>query len=272
MKRISLPERRRFKGFGANSYDQECYGGLPPDLYEKQVYVGEKQPGSSDRITPPPNLGEAVYLSRGFQGRSILIGTTATLIERATSARGYLVLNPSRSAGLTNSFLIASGAGIVAAGNTQATPVGVANFLNLHLHLIVTVEAGGASWDFIMQTRDPITGLWADVQTVFAAVIPPAANYYAYVGNMGVAVDMAFRWNPVLAGAISFSLSGTLKDGVIGSSAGLAQTVFIGGNEGVSVVSGYPVLEGQEKPFIIGDNVELWGIANTPTTINIFEL
>jgi hypothetical protein len=247
------------------------YRGLPPDMWPRRVHVGPGNIGEpiADRATPPPYLGEAIYLSRGFQGRSVVVGATATLIQRSEYSYPYLILNPSRSAGLTNSFLISSG-NVVAAGNTQATPIGVANFLDLHFHLIVTAIAG--TWDFIMQSRDPITGLWADVQTVFAAIVGPAANYYAFVGSLGVVVDMAFRWNPVAPGNVTFSLSGTLKEGTAGSSAGLAQTVFLGGNEGVSLVSGYPLLEGQEKAFIIGEGVELWGIAATPVTINVFEL
>lgn len=273
MRRGPLPiPRRRFSG---GEGEQDCYQGLPPDTWGRPTYVGEKQPGVVDRISSPPDwLGTAIYLRRGFQGRSVLVGTTPTLIQRSEYAYPYLILNPSLSAGLTNSFTVATLVGVNVAGNTIAAPIGVANFMDMHFHLIVT--AVGGAWDFIMMSRDPVNGSWADVQTVFAAVaalpVAPATSFYAFVGSMGVAVDMAFRWNPVAPGVITVTLIGTSKDGVAGSSAGLAQTVFLGGNDSISVNSGYPVLPGQEKQLIIGDNVELWGVANTPITINVFEL
>jgi hypothetical protein len=57
-----------------------------------------------------------------------------------------------------------------------------------------------------------------------------------------------------------------------GTSAGATQTIFVGG-AGVSPVSGYPLLAGQEKPFYLEENVKLYAVTSGANLdMNIFEL
>ncbi len=240
-------------------------------LEPKIVYVGEGRGDPNvpvDRGSPPSFMGDAIYLSRGFQGRTVTINTTPVLIQRSTFAHPYMILNPSRSVGLTNSFLISSGTK-VAAGNTQAAPSGVANFMGLHFFLDVTAVSG--TWDFFHQARDPGSGNFADIQTIFAG-LTATGTYYAFVGALGVPVDIAVRWNPTIAGSITFTLTGVLKEGTIGSAGGLSQTVYLGADQNVAVGFGFPILEGQKYTFVLGENIELWGVAEVSVTVNVFEL
>jgi hypothetical protein len=242
---------------------------IPPDLWPRifREYAEKVKPVSRER-PPQPYLGIGIYLGRAFQGRKVTIGTEPTLIIPAGPSLPYMILNPSRTVGLTSSGLLYSGT-VNAAGNTQATPLGVANYLNMHLFLNVTAVTG--TWDFIAQCLDPQSLNWADSQTIFSN-ITTTGTYYGTIGQLGVVTDFAVRWNPTTAGSITFSLSYSLKEGTIGASTGLAQTIFIGSNNGVSPQSGYPILEGYKEVFIVGEGVEVWGIAYVDVAVNVFQL
>jgi len=243
---------------------------IPPDLWPrilKELGVVPEDVVRRDR-PPQPYLGIGIYLGKGFQGRRILVTTTPTLIIPAGPAYPYMILNPTRTVGLTTSGLLYSGT-VNAAGNTQDNPLGVANYLNLHLFLNVTAVSG--TWDFISQVYDPVSLNWADSQTVFSS-INSTGTYYGFIGQLGVATDFAIRWDPTAAGSITFSLSYSLKEGTIGSSTGLSQTIFIGSNNGVTPDSGYPILEGQKEVFVVGENVEIWAVSYVNLYVNIFQL
>jgi hypothetical protein len=63
-----------------------------------------------------------------------------------------------------------------------------------------------------------------------------------------------------------------LKDGLEGTSTGVTQTIFIGG-AGVLSTAGYPLLSGQERPFYLMENVQLYAVTASPSlSLNIFEL
>lgn len=247
---------------------------IPPDLWPRvlgeRVFKEQAFPdkGVTRELPPQPYLGVGIYLGRAFQGRVVTVTTSPTLIVSQGPANPYLILNPSRTVGLTSSGLLYSGT-VNAAGNTQSDPLGVANYLNMHLHLNVTAITG--TWDIIAQTRDPQSLNWADSQTIFSG-ITGTGTYYASIGQLGVVTDFAVRWNPVAAGSMTFSLSYSLKEGIIGSAAGLARTIFIGPNDGVSVQSGFPILEGGKEVFIVGEGVEVWGVSYVDIPVNIFQL
>lgn len=250
--------------------------GLRPYLWPRKVYSGqmaaaiEPPPDQIRRDISPPQIGDYIYIGRGFQGRAVTITTTPTLIQISQFTWPYLILNPSASIGLTSYGTIYTG-NIAAAGNSQATPIGVANYLNAHYFLNVTAAAGGASYDFIQQAYDPVTGAWFDVQTVFAAVAA-VGNYYANVATLGTAINMAFRWAVVAAGTLTCTLSYVLKDGVGGTSSGLVQTVYLGSSNAVNTTSGFPILEGERYTFLLEEGVELWGVAAADVTIRVFSL
>jgi hypothetical protein len=253
--------------------------GLPPDLWPRRIVqtgvVGERAlaeaarlSDASDRNPQIPYPGYAIWVSRGLIGRVATVGTTPVLLVREPYTTPTLILNPSQSVGLTTTVTGWSGV----AANGQLTPsFGVAGFENVHLHLNVTAIGGADSWDIYAQTYDSISGQWMDSQVVFAAVTA-VGRTYSYAGAFGVATDMRFRFAQTAGVAnIACSIGATLKLGAGGSSSGLAQVVYLGG-AGVTTVSGYPILEGQSQVFVTGENVELWGVANTNINIRLFTL
>lgn len=249
----------------------EVYRDLPPDLWPRVPRAGEGygEPRATDRQIAPPYMGDAIYLSRNLQGRIFTVTTTPTLLVDSAFAWPYLVLNPSKTTGLTTTVTGFSGT-VAAAGNSQTTPgsIGVSGFYAGHFHLDVTAVTG--TWDIVAQSYDSISAKWFDVQTIFAGVAA-TGSYYASVGTMGIATDLAFRWNPTAAGSLTFSLGAVLKGGLGGSSAGLAQVVYLG-SQGVTTTSGFPLLESQKQAFIIGEGVQLWAVAGTSIDIRVFML
>ena len=146
--------------------------------------------------------------------------------------------------------------------------LGVANYLKAHFHLDVTAVTG--TWDINLQSQDPASNNWATAQNIFSS-ITAVGTYYADVGELGVCTDLAIEYDPTSAGSITFSISCTLKNGILGSGTGLSKIISVGG-PGVSTTSGYPLLEGIEKAFIVGENVSVYGIAATSLTLKVFRL
>ena len=213
-------------------------------------------------------------LERGLIGRTVTITTTPTLIVKAPSPRAYIIVNPSLIVGTTNAGSITGLTAKVANGNTQATSLGVANFGRMHLFLNVTAIAspGSPSLDIYGQTLDPVGGtVWIDTQALFTGVAATGTQY-AYIGDLGVATDFAIRWTLTNITSVTFSVGFVLKDGLIGTGTGLNKIVYIGGNSGVTVDAGFPLLEGQMKHFFFKENMELWGVANSSLDLRIFEL
>lgn len=258
--------------------------GLPPDLWPKHIIqggsVGQRALADAARLseavdrTPEiPYPGYAIFVSRGLIGRVVAVGTVPVLLVSEPYTTPTLILNPSQSVGLTTTVTGWSGVAV----NGQLTPsFGVSGFETVHLHLNVTAIGGADAWDIYAQTFDSISGQWMDSQVVFAGVTTASValdpNVYAYPGTFGIATDMRFRFVQTAGVAnITCSIGATLKLGAGGSSAGLAQVVYLGG-AGVSTVSGYPLLEGQSQVFVIGENVELWAVAATTINIRMFTL
>lgn len=255
--------------------------GLPPYAWPRRIiggpFVGVR-PGAEPQVLAeenvrrditPPQIGDYIYIGRGFQGRVVTVGTTPVLIQASQYTWPYLMLNPSRSVGLTSYGDVQNTLTTAIAGNSQLTPLGVANYLSARFILEVSANAG--TWDFIVQTRNPMSGTWVDTQTIFAA-IAATGNFYASIGGLGNDTDLAVRWNPTVAGAITFRLSYILKEGTIGSGAGVAQTVYVGSNNSVQVGFGFPILEGEHYNFLIEENVELWGVAEASVGLRVFTL
>jgi len=267
--------------------NQNKIRGLPPDLWPRRVgpglplralpeqgYVGSEIPMLPQGRVPPPYSLNTLFIGRGFNSQLVTVGTTATQLMVSEYSWPYVIFNPSRNVGLTVSGTIFDtvviGA-IVAAGNTEATPIGVANYLNMHFHINGAV-VGLGTLDVFAVTRNPVTGTWADSQVIFSLTAASPTNNYGFIAMLGVAVDFAVRWEITAGTTFNGSLAYTLKDGLPGASSGLAKTVYLASNPGVSIVSGFPLLEGGRLDVLIGENVELWGIAPVPVPINIFKL
>ncbi len=246
------------------------YAGLSPDLWPRIPREGPYgMPSGVNRQQAQPYMGDAIYLTRNLQGRTITVGTTPVMLVDSAFAWPYLVLNPSKTTGLTTTVTGFSGT-VNAAGNSQTTPgsIGVSGFYAAHFQLDVTAVTG--TWDIIQQSYDSISAKWFDVQTIYAGVTA-IGSYYTSVGTMGITTDLAFRWNPTVAGSLTFSLAAVLKGGLGGSSVGLAQVVYLGGN-GVTTTSGFPLLEGQKQAFIVPEGVQLLGVSGTNIDIRVFML
>ena len=222
-----------------------------------------------------------IYLRRNFLGRVVNVGVAPVLIHNAVKTQNIIIGNPAReTGGIPTTFgLHTTQVAVVAAGNTQATPTAVANYLNMQLLLNITAIAAGTTWSFINQIQNPITLNWADSQVLVAAVTPAVvatwtnAEFYANILTFGVGTQYASRWTlDAGAGAISFTLSYVLKFGTAGSPGGLAQDVFIGPNNGISTTSGYPIQPGSREYFQVEEGTQIWGIALVATNINVLEL
>ena len=237
--------------------------------------------GESENFPVQPPKIPAVYLTRNFLGRRVQVLPTPTLIHDTHRPQNIMITNPAPSA--ASGFLTSTGLHTTQvtaiAGNTQLLPLGVANFLNMHLLLSITNIGAANTWSFWNQIQVPTTLVWTDSQVLAAGVTPAVvatwtgATLYANLGAFGVGSSYALRWtHDVGALPITFTLSYILKFGLSGSPTGVSQVIYIGSTPGVQVQSGYPILEGEEKVFQVAENTQIWGIANIASPIRIFEL
>lgn len=214
-------------------------------------------------------IASTVVLDRGLLGREVTVQTTPTLLVDAQYLRGYIFLNPNESVGLTSAGTILASAS--RSGTGSSSSLGVANFLEGHFFLDVTVAPGGADTLTVrLEALDPATLNWAVVQDLFSAVTATGTTY-SFPGTFGVATDLRVSWEISGAASATFSVGFVLKNGLIGTSSGLSQTIFIG-SDGLTTTTGFPLLNGQAEKFYLRENTKLFGIANAPLPIRIFEL
>lgn len=213
-------------------------------------------------------LASLRMITTGITSRSVVVTSQPTLLIRSPRDRAYTIINPTPSIGLTSSGIFLPAKVISVAGNSQATPLGVSNYDSLHLYINIA-NAAGLTMNIIAQTISPINSVWVDVQDIYPAGFTANTDSYFSLGNFGVTTQFALRWT--IVGTCTLTAGFVLKGGLGGSSSGLANTVFIG-NNGVTLQSGYPILEGQFRDFYLSENAELWGIVNNSVTINIIEL
>jgi hypothetical protein len=253
---------------------RDDYTHLPPDLWPRRIHVGrvtEKTLSMEEAVSrreAPPGMGNAIYLTRNLVSRPVTITTSPTLILRSGYAWPYIILNPSTSVGLTTTVTGYSG---TASNGDTSSSVGVAGFQQAHMLLNVTGITGGDSWDIYLQAYDSINSIWADSQALFTG-ITATGSHYAFPDAFGIGTDIRFRFDRTAgAGNLTCTIGIILKNGVGGTIAGLSQAIYLGG-PGVTTVSGYPLLEGEDLRLIINEGVELYGIAETNITIRVFEL
>lgn len=217
-------------------------------------------------------LARLSTLERGYGTRQFAVGAAASRIYASTQPRGIVLLNPSRSAGLTSSgTLLPLAAYGVGTGNTKATPLGVGNYRSLAAFLDVTVNGGGGTLIVDAYTQDPLSGHWALAQKDIFAGQAAVGTYYALLGGLGVDQNFAIVYTVAVAG-ITFSVSYIEKDGLPGSTSGLDRTIYIGPSSAVNTVSGRPILEGQSEKFFVKEYTEIWAVSVTPVNVRILEL
>jgi len=275
--------RRRSKLFGPPEV-QHAFTGLSPDLWPKPVWKGggqEPGQGAMDQYTDPsqqgfydrnvypyPLPGTSIFLPRGLTGTVIAVSTTPVQLVNVGQTGAYLITNPATSIGATAVVTGASGTFNVQS-DTTLTSIGVSNFGQAHLMLNVTACTG--TWDIYALVYDPTSLTWIRSQLVWTGITGTMSDYQM-LGPMGVVGDLAFLFVPTAPGAITLTIGVGLKNGVASTLVGAASTVYLGGSGGVSTVSGYPILPGDEKVFVIGQNVELWAVALGSLSLRMFSL
>lgn len=259
------------------------YPDIPVDMYPRPIQNWERQPDGSllpegygsdplsglvGRIARDTGvLSSVAMLKRGLLGRTVTVTTVPQLIVNAEYLRGYIFLNPNELAGATSAGTALASAARTATGSSTA--LGVANFLQAHYYLDITNISGGGNLTITLDTLDPASGNWAVSQTIFSAVAATGTTY-AYVGEIGTATDARLSWS-VSVGTITFSVGFVLKNGLIGTSSGISQTIYLGG-PGVTTESGFPLLNGQSEKFFLEENLQLYAVAEASLPFKIFEL
>lgn len=278
----------RYRRGGMGQLDSELNYGpsplpfkeVPADLRPKFIdaRLGAGQGGASgldalgDMAKDLHAIAGTILLDRGLLGRIVQVTSTPTLICDAQdpSGRGYLLLNPAGVTGLTTVGTFIAANTLVGATTLTSGILSVANYKTASFFLEISFGAGAGPVTFDLQTKNPVTGTFITSQTIFAPVA--TGNLYANVGALGVDTDMQILVTVPLGTTVTFSVGYCLKDGLEGTSAGVIQTIFIGG-AGVSSSSGYPILSGKEKQFYLKENTKLYAVSAGPTlNMNIFEL
>lgn len=230
------------------------------------------QPDFSQLINDVHSIAGVFVLRRGLIGRVVTVTSVAQLIiqEQEVGGRGYLLLNPAGVVGLTAVGTLFSSTNLVGLTTSTSGSVGVANFKTARFFVNATFNAGVGPVTFDLQSLDPASGTYITTQTVFSLAATGTA--YADVGTNGIDTDFQMLVSVPAGTTITFTVGYVLKDGLEGTSAGVSQTIFVGG-AGVSPNSGYPLLAGKEKPFYFMENVTMYAVTAGPSLdMNIFEL
>jgi hypothetical protein len=256
-------------------------GDVPVDLLQRYITGGENAPkvdfsqgqGISDLsqiARDVHHIASTLVLRRGLLGRVVTVTSTPQLVIQALYPRPYLLLNPAGATGLTTEGTLISSTVAVGATTVTSGTLGVANYSTARFFLDVTFNAGAGPVNFNLQTRNPVGGGFITTQTLWA---PTATGTdYANVGGLGVDTDLRMQVVVPAGTTITFTVGFVLKEGLEGTSTGSLQTIFLGG-AGVSPNSGYPLLNGKEKPFYFLENVLLYAVTAGPSLdLNIFEL
>lgn len=229
--------------------------------------AGDPTGGLLSRIAEDTGiLSSTAVLKRGLLGRTVIINTTPTLVVNSEYLRGYIFLNPNELAGATSAGTLLASATRSATGSSAA--LGVANFLLAHYYVVITAVGGGGLLTLNLETLDPASGTWIVAQTLVAGA--GVGSTYAYVGELGTATDSRLSWS-IPAGTVTFSAGFVLKNGLIGTSSGTSQTIYLGG-PGVTIESGFPLLNGQKEKFFLEENLQLYAVAESTLPLKVFEL
>lgn len=267
---------------------------LPPDLHPHRVKRDPLDKFKNGRFsfenekpkTPNEILVERIaqnsdilvsfnILERGFSGRQITIGTTPIEVIDAKFMRAYILLNPASISGsLTTSGTIFPSATRSGTGNTQATSLGVGNFRNLAMFLNISAITATPTLVINAQSQDPISLNWVETQGDIFDGAATVGIFYADIGSFGLDNAIALDFEITGGGAdITFSVGFILKDGLIGSSSGVANTIYLG-SENVNQSTGFPLLEGQKENYWVRPNARLFAVSlqSAGVTLNVFDL
>lgn len=254
---------------------------VPIDLRERYIKHDKfgqalELPGGGQDLSGLINdvhaIAGTLVLRRGLLGRVVTITSTPQLVinQQEIGGRGYLLLNPAGVVGLTAKGTLIASTALVGATTLQSGSLGVANFKTAKLFFNTTFTVGVGPVTFDIQSLDPITGTVLFVsQTISVAA---TGRVYADLDTLGVDTDLSVLVTVPAGTSITVAIGFVLKDGLEGTSAGITQTIFMGG-PGVTSTAGYPLLSGKERPFYLMENVQLYAVTAGPNLdMNIFEL
>lgn len=264
---------REYAGERGEGYPSSSGGGMDDLINGILGFRQGMSQYAADMLKQMSYFSSLQLMEKGFNTRRVTVGTTPTLILRATQPKAYIFINPASSIGTTTSGTLLASASRSGSGNTQATPLGVANFMNMHLFLDISVSGGGTI-NISAQALDSISSNWANSQNDLFSSPSAVGTYYAGIGTMGVVTDFAASW-VVSAGSSTFSLGYVLKDGILGTAAGASRIIYIGANSGITAganSAGFPLLEGDRWVTFCKENTEIWGIAEASLSLAIVEM
>jgi hypothetical protein len=209
-------------------------------------------------------------ITQGFAGRVVNIPALVPtrIIERAEFPRGYILINPAETIGFSPDvqfFGAANAPAVFVPGSYTSAAFNVAVIDTIRMFLVITASAGTLTID--AQSQDPITGAWVTTSSNIFTGASAIGSYYLDFGAAGV--DENFRLVATVAvGNVTFSLGAVLK--CICLTPQIA-TVYVG-NQDLNLNTGYPILPAQREYLWLWNNVELWGFAQQPSTLKIFQL
>lgn len=259
-----------------------CY--YPPDVDRRPLPSGlitpmtpeglsiERQKGYPEqgkRDIPPVYSSAAIYISKSLHSIVKSITTTAALILKPRYTSSLLIVNPNRALGQTSRVTGMASTTLTATTNTQSSYIDVTAYTEAHLFLNITAITG--TWDVYAQGYDALSGNWYNTQRVFPALTATTHSGYTMIGPGFVSDRLAFNFDQVAAGNITCSLGVVLKVGYGYSLSNYSLVAYIGG-PGVSTTNGFPILPGEYQQFVVGENVEIYGVATATTELRIFEL
>lgn len=264
---------REYAGERGEGYPSSSGGGMDDLINGIMGFRQGMSQYSDEAIRHLKYISSLQMMEKGFNTRRVTVGTTPTLVFRATQPKAYIFINPASSVGTTTTGTLLASASRSVSGNTQATPVGVANFMNMHLFLNISVSGGGTI-NISTQAKDALSGNWANSQNDIFSSPSAVGISYAGIGTMGVVTDFAASW-VVSAGSSTFSLGYVLKDGISGTAAGASRIIYIGANSGITAganSAGFPLLEGDRWVTFCKENTEIWAIAEASVSLAIVEM
>lgn len=276
---LRQPQVRNFNSIPA---DMSQYSRGAGDMSNDTIRMNQLNPNSPDyqrhlfeiMARNLEILGSMRIINRGITTRKVAVTSTPTLVMGSTVPSAITIINPTPAVGLTTDLVLyPAGTVLSANGNSQAVPIYCSNYDSVHMYVSITNIGGAPLVDMYMQTKNPQTGNWVDIQ----AISPPggfAANgeYYSFFSGFGVNGQVALRWEATgVWGSVTLGIGYTLKIGLGGSNTGSSNTVYIG-SAGVTRFGGYPIFEGQYRDFNMRENVDLFAVSGgADVDVNIIE-
>jgi hypothetical protein len=201
-----------------------------------------------------------LFLRRGWNSRRLTVGNQPVLLVDAPYTSVWQIQNLGSQSLMEGPW--GSVTTVNAAGSNISNPLDISGFSNLDLYLSVTSVTG--SWDFDLWTLSMADASWINIGTFFPGIVAPTSQWLpiipALVGPVylySVGAVVAMSWNPTAPGVITFSLGYLLKNPLVAS----GSILYLGSNNGMSVVSGYGLPQGSGQILVIDEGTQVFGIS-----------